>query len=163
MPFKLSLIACMAANRVIGRGNEIPWNVPGEQLIFRRVTSGHAVIMGRKTYESIGRPLPKRTNIVVTRQADYDAPGCKVVSDLPSALAAVPEGEDEAFIMGGGQLYAESIGRADRIYLSELSEAIEGDVTFPEFDADAFEVVETEAFPDASIPYVYRVYERVVG
>jgi dihydrofolate reductase len=157
---KLSLIACMAKNRVIGRGSEIPWNVPGEQLIFRRVTSGHAVIMGRKTYESIGRPLPKRTNIVVTRQSDYDAPGCTVVSDLPSALEAVPDGEDEAFIMGGGQLYAESIGQADRVHLSELSENIEGDVLFPEVNASDFAVSSTEEFPDASIPYIYRVFDR---
>ena len=151
----------MAANRVIGRGSEIPWKVPGEQLIFRSVTSGHAVIMGRKTYESIGRPLPKRTNIVVTRQTDFDAPGCTVVSDLASALDAVPGDEDEAFIMGGGQIYAEALPKADRIYLSELSEDIEGDIHFPDFDRDAFKVVETESFPDASIPYVYRVYERI--
>ena len=156
----LSLIACMAKNRVIGRGSEIPWNVPGEQLIFRRVTSGHTVIMGRKTYESIGRPLPKRKNIVVTRQSDYVAPGCTVVSDLPSALNAVPQGEDEAFIMGGGQLYAESIKQADKIYLSELSEDIEGDITFPEFSDNDFEVVSTEGFPDASIPYTHRVFQR---
>ena len=157
---KLSLIACMARNRVIGRGNDIPWNVPGEQAIFRRVTSGHAVIMGRKTYESIGRPLPKRTNIVVTRQPDYDAPGCTVVSDLPSALKAVADDEEEAFIMGGGQLYAEAIDRADRIYLSELSKNIDGDVTFPDFDTQDFETISTEEFADASIPYIYRVFER---
>ena len=150
----------MAKNRVIGRGNEIPWSVPGEQVIFRRVTSGHTVIMGRKTYESIGRPLPKRTNIVVTRQSDYDAPGCTVVSDLPAALAAIPNDEDEAFIMGGGQLYAEAIDRVDRIYLSELSKDIDGDITFPEFDTRDFETVSSEEFADASIPYVYRVFER---
>lgn len=159
---KLSLIACMARNRVIGRGNDIPWNVPGEQLIFRRITSGHAVIMGRKTYESIGRPLPKRTNIVVTRQPDYDAPGCIVVGSLGAALAAVPEGEDEVFIMGGGQLYAEALPKADRIYLSELSEDIEGDVTFPDFDAARFTVISTENHPDAAIPYTHRIYQRTI-
>ena len=157
----LSIIACMAKNRVIGRGSEIPWNVPGEQLIFRRVTSGHTVIMGRKTYESIGRPLPKRTNIVVTRQADYVAPGCSVVSDISSALATVPEGESETFIMGGGQLYAETIGQADRIYLSELSQPIEGDITFPDFDRRQFQIVSTEKFPDASIPYIFNIWERL--
>ncbi|HAA76306.1 TPA: hypothetical protein DCE37_14415 [Candidatus Latescibacteria bacterium] len=155
----LSLIACMAKNRVIGRDNDIPWNVPGEQAIFRRVTSGHAVIMGRKTYESIGRPLPKRTNIVVTRQSDYEAPGCTIVTDLSSALEAVPADEDEAFIMGGGQLYSEALGQADRIYLSELSEDIDGEITFPDFEDD-FNVVSEDAYPDATIPYVHRVYER---
>jgi dihydrofolate reductase len=83
-----------------------------------------------------------------------------VVSDLPSALNAVPQGEDEAFIMGGGQLYAESIKQADKIYLSELSEDIEGDITFPEFSDNDFEVVSTEGFPDASIPYTHRVFKR---
>ena len=157
---KLSLIACMAKNRVIGRGSEIPWNVPGEQAIVRRLTTGHTVIVGRKTYESIGRPLPKRTNIVVTRQDSYDAPGCTVVSSLEDAYAAVPGGETEAFILGGGQLYAEAIDQVDRIYLSELSEAIDGDITFPEFSDNDFEVVSTEGFPDASIPYTHRVFER---
>lgn len=157
----LSIIACMAKNHIIGRGSEIPWEVPGEQAIFRRVTSGHAVIMGRKTYESIGRPLPKRTNIVVTRQADYVAPGCSVVSDISSALVAVPEGESETFIMGGGQLYAETIGQADRIYLSELSQPIEGDITFPDFDRGLFRVVSTENSPDASIPYIFNIWERL--
>lgn len=156
----LSLIACMAKNRVIGSGSEIPWKVPGEQLIFRRVTSGHTVIMGRKTYESIGRPLSKRTNIVVTRQSDYDAPGCTVVSDLTSALAAIPEDEDETFIIGGGQLYAEAMGQAGRIYLSVLSESVEGDIVFPEINKDDFEAISTEDFPDASIPYTHMILER---
>ncbi len=116
--------------------------------------------MGRKTYESIGRPLPKRKNIVVTRQSEYEALGCTVVSDLPSALNAVPERENEAFIMGGGQLYAETIDQADRIYLSVLSEAIDGDITFPEFSDHDFQIVSIEEFPDASIPYTHRVFER---
>ncbi len=157
---KLSLIVCMAKNRVIGRGSEIPWDVPGEQKIFRRATSGHTVIMGRKTYESIGRALPRRTNIVVTRQSNYDAPGCTVVSDISSALDAVPDEEDEVFIIGGGQLYAETVDRADRIYLSILSTEIDGDITFPEFDEDDFLSLSTEAFADALIPYTYTILER---
>ena len=156
----LSLIACMAKNRVIGRGSEIPWNVPGEQLIFRRITSGHTVILGRKTYESIGRPLPKRTNIVVTRQQNFSAPGCTVVSDVPSALAAVPEGDDEAFIVGGGQLYADTIDRVDRVYLSVLSESIEGDILFPKMREDDFTAVSTEVVAEASIPYTHTVWQR---
>ena len=156
----LSLIACMAKNRVIGRGNNIPWDIPGEQAIFRKATSGHAVIMGRKTYESVGRPLPKRTNIVDTRQTDYKAPGCTVVSDLDSALQATPIDEDEAFIMGGGQLYAETIDSADRIYLSVLSEVVDGDITFPEFDESNFVTVSTIDYPDALIPYEQKIYHR---
>ena len=156
----LSLIACMAKNRVIGSGSEIPWNVPGEQLIFRRVTSGHTVIMGRKTYESIGRPLPKRTNIVVTRQQNFSAPSCTVVSDVPSALAAVPEDEDEAFIMGGGQLYAETLDRADRVYLSVLTESFEGDILFPEMREDDFTALSTQVVADASIPYSFTVWQK---
>jgi dihydrofolate reductase len=148
---KISLIAAMAKNRVIGRQGEIPWKIPGEQKLFKKITLRHAVIMGRKTYESIGRPLPGRTNIIVTRQKQYQAQGCTVVHDLSSALNHCPEDEDEAFICGGGQLYHEALPIADHIYLTVIPRDIPGDTYFPEISIEA-EGVE---------PYNFLIYERI--
>ena len=117
---RISLIAAMAKNRVIGRQGDIPWKIPGEQKIFKKITLGHAVIMGRKTFESLKGPLTERTNIIITRQRDYMAKGCIVVHDLSQALKSCPPGEDEAFIIGGGQLYQAALSKADRIYLTVL-------------------------------------------
>ena len=111
----LSLIVAMASNRVIGNKGDIPWKIPGEQKMFKEITLGHTVIMGRKTYESLGSPLPERTNIVITRQTNYQAPGCTIGHDLASAIAACARDEEEAFICGGGQLYHESLAIADKI------------------------------------------------
>jgi dihydrofolate reductase len=136
----LSLIAAMASNRVIGNKGDIPWKIPGEQKMFKKITLGHTVIMGRKTYESLGKPLPERTNIVITRQTDYQAPGCKIVHDLAAAIAACAQDEEEAFICGGGQLYHESLAMADKIYLTVLSKDIAGDTYFPEIPETEFEI-----------------------
>ena len=127
----ISLIAAMASNRVIGNKGDIPWKIPGEQMLFKKITLGHTVIMGRKTYESLGKPLPGRTNIVITRQKDYQAPGCKVANNLAAALADCSPDEQEAFICGGGQLYHESIGMADKIYLTVIPREMSGDTYFP--------------------------------
>jgi dihydrofolate reductase len=150
----------MAANRVIGDKGLIPWKIPGEQKMFKRITMGHAVIMGRKTYESLGRPLPGRTNIVITRQRDYQATGCIIVGSLNDALAACPQAENEAFICGGGQLYHESLPIADRIYLTVIPKQISGDTYFPEIDETDFRVVKKEHI-DGVVPYDFFVYERI--
>ena len=136
-----SLIVAMASNSVIGDKGEIPWRIPGEQKMFKDITMGHALIMGRKTYEDIGRALPGRTNIVVTRQIDFQAPGCIVVHDLESAFKSCPPDENEAFIIGGGQIFEETITDADRIYLTILPRNVSGDTFFPELDADAWREV----------------------
>jgi dihydrofolate reductase len=141
----ISLIAAMAKNRVIGRQGEIPWKIPGEQKIFKKITIGHAVIMGRKTYESLGRPLSDRINIIVTRQKEYRAEGCIVVHDLSSALNHCPQDENEAFICGGGQLYHEALPIADRIYLTVIPREITGDTYFPEISSADFRVKESKA------------------
>jgi dihydrofolate reductase len=157
---KISLIAAMAKNRVIGRLGEIPWKIPGEQKIFKKITLGHAVIMGRRTYESIGRPLPGRINIIVTRQSELHAPGCIVAHDLSGALNACPADEDEAFICGGGQLYHEALPVADRIYLTVIPREIPGDTYFPEILSDDFRVKKSEAIEGVE-PYNFYIYERI--
>ena len=159
---RISLIAAMAKNRVIGRQGEIPWKIPGEQKLFKKITMGHAVIMGRKTYESLRRPLPGRTNIIVTRQKQYQAEGCTVVHDLPSALNRCPEDEDEAFICGGGQLYHEALPMTDLIYLTVIPREIPGDTYFPDISSTEFRVIQSESIEPAGIkPYNFFIYERI--
>ena len=159
---KISLIAAMAKNRVIGDKGGIPWEIPGEQKLFKKFTMGHAVIMGRKTYESIGQPLPGRTNIVVTRQKSYRAEGCHVVHDLAGALKCCPEDEGEAFICGGGQLYHEAIPIADRIYLTVIPRDIPGDTYFPNILAAEFRVRQSESIKAEGVePYNFFIYERI--
>ena len=159
---KIALIAAMAKNRVIGDKGGIPWAIPGEQTLFKKFTMGHAVIMGRKTYESIGQPLPGRTNIVVTRQKSYRAEGCHVVHDLAGALKCCPEDEGEAFICGGGQLYHEAIPIADRIYLTVIPRDIPGDTYFPNILAAEFRVRQSETIKAEGVePYNFFIYERI--
>ena len=156
----ISHIVAMASNRVIGNQGEIPWKIPGEQKMFKEITIGHTMIMGRKTYEAIGRALPGRTSIVVTRQPDYPAPDCIVVHDLKSALDSCPPDESEAFIIGGGQIYKETISIADRIYLTVLPRAVAGDACFPEFNESDYEITKSE-FIEAVEPYHFYIYEKV--
>jgi dihydrofolate reductase len=123
----------MARNRVIGRDNRLPWRLPADLAYFKRVTMGHPVIMGRRTWESIGRPLPGRQNIVVTRNPDYSAHGATVVGSLDEAWRAAGA-VDEACVIGGTSLFAEALPQADRIHLTEVEAEVEGDTYFPAFD-----------------------------
>ena len=159
---KISAIVAMASNRVIGHRGDIPWKIPGEQKMFKEITLGHTVIMGRKTYESIGRPLPGRINIVITRQCDYQADGCITVPDLDRALQSCPAEENEAFICGGGQLYHEAMPVTNRIYLTRLLREVHGDTHFPEISETEFRMVKSE-FIDGIEPYHFHVYERING
>jgi dihydrofolate reductase len=157
---RISLIAAMAENRVIGRRGSIPWKVPGEQKMFRHITLGHTLIMGRKTYEDIGRPLPDRVNIVVSRRPGYRAHNCLTAGSLAEALALCPAGETEAFIIGGGQLFAEGLALADRIYLTEIPGAVEGDTYFPEIQACEF--ARTSSAPASALqPYTLHIFDRI--
>ena len=128
--------------------------------MFKEITLGHAVIMGRKTYESLDRPLPGRTNIVITRQIDYKAPGCIIVHDFAGAIQFCPAGESEAFVIGGGQLYHETMAVADRIYLTVIPRDILGDTKFPEIPTDEFEIKKSK-FIDGIEPYHFYIYERI--
>jgi dihydrofolate reductase len=128
-----SLVVAMARNGVIGRDNRLPWRLPADLAYFKRVTMGHPVIMGRRTWESIGRPLPGRHNIVVTRTPGYHAPGATVVHSLEEAWRAAGDVE-EACVIGGTSLFAEALPQADRIHLTEVEAEVEGDTHFPPFD-----------------------------
>lgn len=154
----ISIIAAMADNRVIGRDNAIPWDIPADMRRFRSLTMGHAMIMGRKTYESIGGPLPGRKTVILTRRRDYRAEGCVVVHGLRQALAQCA-GEDEVFICGGGEVYREAMPLAARIYLTVVHRDVAGDTLFPEIPADFVEVVREEPAA-AAIPCTFILYER---
>lgn len=164
-PARLSLIVAMARNGVIGKNNAIPWRLPGELALFKRVTMGHPIVMGRKTWESIGRALPGRLNIVVTRNTAYNAPGATVVPSLEAALAAAA-GAAEIFIIGGAQLYAEALPRADRLYLTTVDTEVDGDTRMPAFDRNAWRTITTEAHArDDRNAYSYTldVLERIAA
>lgn len=130
---RLSILVAMARNRTIGMDNTLPWRCPEDLKRFKALTMGHAIVMGRKTYDSIGRPLPGRTTIVVTRNAHLRIEGCTVVHSLEEAIAACPAGE-EAFIVGGAELYAQALARVDTLHITEIAQDVEGDAHFPEFD-----------------------------
>jgi dihydrofolate reductase len=130
---RIAIIAAVARNGVIGHRNRMPWHLPEDFKRFRRLTLGHAVIMGRRTFESIGKPLAGRNNIVVTRSPDWTRSGCHAAHSFEAALAAIPEPQD-AFVIGGAEIYALALPIACRLYLTEIERDFEGDAFFPEFD-----------------------------
>ena len=148
----------MAENRVIGRNGSIPWDIPEDRRRFWELTMGHPVIMGRRTFEAIGHPLPGRKNIVLTRQPAFRAEGCLVVNSLLSALRACGE-DKEVFICGGGELYREALPLAERVYLTVVHGEFQGDVVFPELPAGEF--AETERRRDGGADVcTFLVLER---
>jgi dihydrofolate reductase len=159
---EIILIAAMASNRVIGKGNDIPWHIPGEQQRFKKITWGHPLIMGRKTYESIGHPLPGRRNIVVTRNETYEAPGCEIVNSLDSALSLC-EDEVKVFIIGGAQLYELSLARATSLILTVLDRKVDGDIFFPEFSENDYSIVKSESVTEPERYVVFWYTKKVAG
>ena len=152
-----SLVVAMDRNRAIGRDNALPWKLPDEMAYFKRVTMGHAVIMGRRTWESIGKPLAGRRNIVVTRDRGYEAPGCIVVGSLDEAFRAAA-GESEACIIGGTSLFEESLPVADVLHLTEVDAEIEADTWFPDFDRSQWIEHEVLRHPaDERHRYAFRI------
>lgn len=133
----ISIIVALAKkNRVIGKNNKLPWHIPEDLKHFKDVTEGHPVIMGRKTYESIGRPLPNRTNIAISRNKNYNAPGCLVASSLADSIKLAKEKDpNEIFIIGGGQIFKEAIAITDKLYLTLVEGDFDGDVYFPEYES----------------------------
>lgn len=157
----LSLIVAVAQNGVIGDRNALLWHISEDLKHFKALTSGHPVVMGRKTYESLGRPLPNRTNVVISRQ-ELEIPGCRVVHSLDEALALFP-GDEEVFIIGGAQIYAEALPRADRFYLTRVFHDYEGDTRFPEWDEAQWRLVSSESFPcgrEYPWPFTFECWER---
>ena len=160
-----SLVVAMALNRVIGRDNALPWRLPADLAYFKRVTLGHPVVMGRRTYESIGKPLPGRLNIVVTRQRDFAAPGCVVVGSLDGAWQAAKDA-DEVCVIGGTSLFEETLPLADAIHLTEVLAEVEGDTYFPSFRRSDWRETEVLRQPaDARHAYPFRIVrlERKAG
>lgn len=168
----LSMIIAAAENRVMGRDNQMPWHLPNDLQYFKKVTMGKPMIMGRKTYESLGKPLPSRPHIIITRQADYVAPNAneqvQVVSTLEAAIAAAEillknSEYTEAMVIGGAEICNLAFPYTDRLYLTEVHAQVEGDVFFPEFDKSAWQEVSRESHKaSAGNPYDYSfvVYER---
>ncbi|MFY1665599.1 dihydrofolate reductase [Pseudomonas sp. Pseu.R1] len=164
----LSLIAALAENRVIGIDNSMPWHLPGDFKYFKATTLGKPIIMGRKTWDSLGRPLPGRLNIVVTRQADLKLDGAEVFTSLEAAVEraeawAIEQGVSEVMLIGGAQLYEQGLERADRLYLTRVALNPEGDAWFPEFDEARWTLVSNVENPalDDKPAYSFEVWERV--
>ncbi len=153
----ICLIVAHTTNRVIGKDGRIPWKIPGEQKRFRELTTGNAVIMGRRTYEEIGRPLPDRLNIVVSRTKDFTGENLITAPDLQTALQMA--GDRDVFISGGRQLYREAIEIADVMYITEIDMEADGDTFFPQFDHSRFDRT-VEAVFDTPVRYSYVTYTR---
>ena len=156
---EISLVAAMARNRVIGQHGKIPWHIPGEQKIFKRLTLGKALILGRKTYESIGRPLPGRTTIVVTRRLGFAIPGVQVTHSIDESLELAASLNSDVAIGGGAEIFEQTLSFAHFIYLTTVEADFDGDALFPELPLDQFAVVSEEKV-NASIPYTFRVFKR---
>ena len=151
----ISLVVAMDRNRLIGRNQQLPWHLPADLRHFKEITMGKPILMGRKTWESIGRPLPGRTNVVVTGSTDFQAPGCIVSHSIEEALAAV-ENHKEIMVIGGAHLYQQLLSRAERIYLTLVDHAFAGDTWFPELDErDWKETSRQDHDPDQKNPYRY--------
>ena len=153
----------MGKNRVIGANGRLPWHLPNEVRLFKRLTMGHHIVMGRKTYESINRLLPGRTTVIVTHQRDYSVPGAIVAHSVNAALEAC-RGDDEVFVIGGAELFRETLPIADRLYLTVVDAKPEGDTFMPEYDENAWRETSAEDFaPDEKHAHAYRfaVYDRI--
>jgi dihydrofolate reductase len=158
----LSLIAAMDSHRLIGRNNQLPWHLPADLQHFKATTMGKPIIMGRKTWESLGRPLPGRMNIVITRNESYIAEGATVTNSLDEALQTVRD-SDESVIIGGANLYAQALSMVDRLHLTRVEGEFEGDAWFPEFSEAEWVLSEVETHePDEKNQYSYRfeTYDR---
>ena len=163
----ISAIVAMAENRVIGRNNQLPWHLPADLKHFKTITTGHSILMGRKTYESIGKPLPNRRNYVITRNRQFQASGCIVVSSLEAALQQSADNKaDELFIIGGTQVYQQAMPFVQRLYLTIVHDVFEGDAFFPALEESKWEERERERHvSDEQNPYSYSflVLEKVKG
>ena len=159
----VSLVAAMAENRVIGRDGKVPWHLPDDLKFFKRLTVDHTVIMGRKTFEEIRRPLANRRNVVISRRPDFRPAGVTVVPTLAEALA-LGATEREVFVIGGGEIYRLALPRAERLYLTVVHAEVEGDTYFPPFDQAAW-MLDAESYHPAderhAFPFSFRTYLRI--
>lgn len=157
----LSLIVAMDDNRLIGSNNDLPWQLPADLAFFKRTTMGKPIIMGRKTFTSIGRPLPGRRNIVITRNSAFSAEGCEIANGIQAALAMCSDAE-EAMLIGGASLYQQTIDQATQLYITHVQHSFEGDTWFPEFDLEVWKQASREDHEaDKSNPYAYSFLKFV--
>lgn len=162
---RLSIMAALSSNGVIGRNNQLPWHLSADLKRLKAMTMGHHLLMGRKTWDSVGRPLPGRITVVITRDPEFAAEGVQVVHSLDDAVrVAVEANDEEPFIMGGAQIYEQAIHRADRMYLTRVHVELEGDAFFPEFDdVSEWQLVDAEHFEadeKNDYPYSFLTYDR---
>lgn len=158
----ISMMVAIGKNRVIGRNNKLPWHLPADLAYFKKTTTGHTVIMGRKTFESIGKPLPNRRNVVITRNKDYKAEECIVCHTIEEAQRLCSN--EEAFVIGGADIFSEFLPFADRLYITFIEEAFEGDIFFPEIDYSDWVLVSKvlgERNERNPYSYYFAVYDRV--
>lgn len=162
----LSHIAAMAENFVIGNDGELPWDIPEDMKYFMNTTKDHIIIMGRKTFETLDRPLPKRLTIIITRQLGYKVDDCIVVTSLAKAIEEakkqIPPYPEEVFICGGGEIYKESLPMVDKIYLTRIYEEFDGDAYYPQVDFSKFKKV-SQVDREDPIPFSFEVYEAIRG
>lgn len=137
----ISLIVAMDQNRVIGNNNKLPWHLPADLQYFKKVTMGHPIVMGRKTFESIGRVLPGRENVIVTRNQEFKAEGCVVLHDIAQIKMFADNHEEEVFVIGGAEIFKEILPFTDRLYITEIHETFEGDTFFPEIDENEWDEI----------------------
>ena len=160
----INIVVAKASNNVIGAKNDLIWHLPNDLKHFKSLTSGHPIIMGRKTFESLGRPLPNRTNIVVTRDQNWNAEGIEIASSLPKAIEAAKKIDDDIYIIGGGNIYKQAMEFTDVLYITEVHHEFDGDTYFPEIDLDEWEEVQRENFKkDEKHPYAYSfvMYKKI--
>ena len=161
---RIAIIAALSSNNVIGRNNQLPWHLSADLKRLKALTMGHHMIMGRKTFESIGRPLPGRKFVLITHDANFSADGVQVVHSLEDALQ-IAAGDEEPFIAGGAQIYEQALHRADRMYLTRVHVDIEGDTYFPDFDdVSEWQLTDAEHFEadeKNDYPYSFLTYDRV--
>lgn len=162
---RLSLIAAVSDNGIIGRGQELPWRLSADLRRFKSLTMGHHIVMGRKTFASIGRPLPGRTLLVVSRQPNFKAENATVIDGLNAAIElARRNGDSEAFMIGGGEIYRQAIAVVDRLYLTQVHAHIDGDVHFPDIDLGQWQLIATSHHDaDAKNEYdtTFQIYDRL--
>jgi len=164
----LSIVVATSRNGVIGNDNQLPWHLPEDLKYFKKITMGKPIVMGRKTYESIGRPLPGRTNIVITRNTSWQADGVVVVHDLDEAItvagqACIDSDVNEAMVIGGSEIYRQALEKADRLYVTEVEIDIEGDAHFPDIDlAEWSEIDRIAGLSGASLKHDFLVFERFI-
>ncbi len=162
---KISLIVAMASNRVIGLNNQMPWHLSADLKRFKKITLGSPIVMGRKTFESIGRPLPGRTNIIISRNPAYKPEGCLVVNDIETALKAGCENAENIFVIGGSTLYQALLPVANTLYITQINKEFHGDTFFPHIDGNHWieaERIDIDSDPDVSFSYRFLKLEKAL-